>query len=81
MGGYDVVVQSVAPPPVVLPLGAEVLWEATASDKFVIVLFEAVYCAFGYIVKLHDLRKCPSLSRPLMMVALTSSPAFITTHY
>jgi hypothetical protein len=40
-GGQGVVVQGVAPPRVVLPLRAEVLWEAIARNEFCIALFEA----------------------------------------
>ncbi len=49
-GGHSVVIQGIAPPPVVLPLGAKVLWQTSASDKFVVAYFEAFHRAFGDIV-------------------------------
>ncbi len=60
-GDHSVIIQGIAPPPVVLPLRTKVLRETSASDEFVIALFEAFYCALGDIVKLDDLRN--SLSR------------------
>jgi hypothetical protein len=59
-GGHGVVIQGVAPPSVILTLGAKVLRETTVSNEFVVTLFEAFHLAFGDIVKLDNLRNSPS---------------------
>ena len=41
---HDGVVQGVAPPLVVHPVGLEVLREASASDKSVVSAFNALHC-------------------------------------
>ncbi len=59
-GGHCVVIQGVTPPSVALSLRAELFWQTSASDKFVVTLFEAFHSTFGDVIKRNDLRNCPS---------------------